>query len=106
MSDVYEWRTFEVGERVRVRVSAECRYCLDPQYEQDYARALSEDGRVGTIVSVGHNGCCFSWDDPDPVHEAHRIWVKWAERRDGDDPELDGVGFDAHFAASELEPIS
>ncbi len=99
----------EVGQRVRVRISLECAYCLDPMFPKCYDRALSDDGRTGTVVTVGHGGCCLfdgEHDDLDPAHAAHTVWVKWDDRRDYDDPQIPGIDLDAHFAVAELEPIS
>lgn len=106
-------QTFRVGDRVRVRANLECTYCFDPRYKVCYERALADDGRTGTVYSVGHNAgasCCMYEDEPDPAHIAHHVWVKWDERRSHDEPEA-RVGdwvipFDAHFAPSELEPLS
>ena len=44
MSDVYEWRRFEIGERVRVRASAEC-----PIRRQD---ADEIDGATGVVAFI------------------------------------------------------
>lgn len=99
---------FEVGQRVRVRVSTECLYCCDPRFKACYERALADDGRTATVYSVGHGDCTcrFGDEEPDAAHMAHDIWVKWDYRRDYDEPVL-RVGdwecpFDAHFAAAEL----
>lgn len=95
------------GDRVRVRVSLECRYCLDPRFTACYERALADDGRTATVYDVGHAECIcqIEVDDGGPDHQGHDIWVAWDERREYDDPFLEGVPFDAHFAATELEPI-
>ena len=88
MSDVYEWRTFEVGERVLTRNRPECFYCRDA--------AHYDAGLHGTVTEVEPL-------DTDAIGEpgagAHRIWVAFDE----DVP--DGLG-EAPFAAAELEPIS
>jgi hypothetical protein len=105
--------TPKVGQRVRVRVSLECQYCLDPRFRQCYERALADDGRTATVYSVGHDECSCRYDGDDPPdagHVAHDVWVKWDDRRSYDDPVV-RVGdwecpFDAHFAAAELEPVS
>ncbi len=106
MSGFWEpWKP-KAGDLVRVRVSLECRYCLDPRFRQCYERALADDGRTATVYDVGHAECSCRYDDPpDAAHLAHDVWVTWDDRRSYDDPEIEGVGFDAHFAASELEPI-
>jgi hypothetical protein len=99
------------GDRVRVRVNAECLYCVDIRFPECYERALADDDRMATVSSVGHDDCSCRYVDepPDPAHMAHDVWVKWDERRPYDDP-VPRVGewecpFDAHFAACELEPL-
>lgn len=96
---------------MRVRVSAECLYCCDPRFKACYERALADDGRTGTVYSIGHDDCSCRFDDeaPDPAHLGHDVWVKWDERRAYDDPVV-RIGdwecpFDAHFAAIELDPL-
>lgn len=98
---------FKAGDHVRVKVSLECRYCLDPRYRQCYERALADDGRTATVCEVGHDWCSCRYDDepPDAAHLGHDVWVTWDERRSYDDPPLEGVPFDAHFAACELIPL-
>jgi hypothetical protein len=104
------WRP-KIGERVRVRVSAECQYCVDIRYPECARLALSQDGRTATVVEFGHSYCCrpLDLDQGDPAHRAHDIWVKWDERRPTDEqPWGDGwlPNIDAHYAPQELEPIS
>jgi hypothetical protein len=99
---------FKAGDRVRIKVSLECRYCLDPRFPKCYANALADDGRTATVYDVGHDDCSCRWDDDDPpdaAHLGHDVWVTWDERRSYDEPELEAVPFDAHFAASELVPL-
>lgn len=98
---------FKTGDRVRVRVNLECRYCLDPRFPKCYERALADDGRTATVYDVGHDECSCRFDDEPagPEHMGHTVWVTWGERRDYDDPVLEGVGFDAHFAPGELVPL-
>jgi hypothetical protein len=98
---------FQPGDRVRVRISLECRYCLDPRFQACYERALADDGRTATVYDVGHDECSCCYDDeaPSADHIGHDVWVKWDARRDYDGPELPGVPFDAHFAAAELIPL-
>jgi hypothetical protein len=100
--------TFQSGDRVQVRVSLECRYCLDPRFQRCYERALADDGRTATVYDVGHDWCSCRYDDetPDAAHLAHTVWVTWDDRRPYDDPEWTGVPFDAHFAPSELIPLT
>lgn len=101
--------TPKVGDRVRVRVNMECSYCLDPHFPKCYDMALSDDGRTGTVYDVGHDRCSCRWEDeedgPSEDHLGHDVWIKWDERRSYDEPVLEGIPFDAHFAASELEPL-
>lgn len=95
---------FQPGDRVRVRISLECDYCLDPKFQQCYERALADNGRTATVYDVDHDECSCRWDDePAGVdHLGHDVWVTWDERRTYDDPVIESVGFDAHFAPSEL----
>jgi hypothetical protein len=103
------WRP-QVGERVRIRVSAECPYCVDIRYPASMAEALANDGRAATVVEIGHTSkCCAPLDQRDPVHLAHEFWVKWEERLPHDDPPI-RLGdwecpFDQHFALTELVPM-
>lgn len=98
----------KAGDRVRVRVSLECLYCCDPRFQACYERALADDGRTATVYDVGHGecSCLFDEEPPSAAHVAHDVWVTWDERRPYDDAFLEGVPFDAHFAAIELEPVS
>ena len=112
MNGMYEPWVPQVGQRVRVRVSAECLYCCDPRFVACYEQAIANDGREATVYSVGHAvtcSCQMNGEPPDPAHLAHDIWVKWDERRAYDDPvvRIDDweCPFDAHFAAVELEPV-
>ena len=99
--------TPKTGDRVRVRINLECQYCLDPRFTACYERALADDGRAATVYDVGHDECAcrFEDDPPGADHLGHTVWVKWDERREYDDPVLDGVEFDAHFAVAELELV-
>lgn len=111
--------TFRVGDRVRIRVDHECTYCVDPQYAQCYADALTNDGRTAVVVIVDPDtphdptGCFCNSFQPDADGEestaarhAHRWWVMYDERMPHDEPRYEGVDFDQHFAATELELIS
>ena len=106
-TDVWAPIAFQPGQRVRVRVSAECRYCIDPRFPECSAQALANDGRVATIYKIGHDWY-FSRGGEDLLDAedmAHDIWVTWEERRPYDDPIMEGIPFDTHFAASELIPL-
>lgn len=76
-------REFKVGDRVRVRLSAECDYCQEPK----------EDGLTGTVFGVSG-----ARDFVHPENRTHPYWVR-----------LDAVvnmSSISHFAASELEPVT
>lgn len=108
MSDIWAPWQPKAGDRVRVRVSLECLYCLDPRFRQCYENALADDGRTGTVYDVGHDGCGCRYDIPDDppsaAHMAHSVWVKFDDQRPYDD--MGDFPFDAHFAIAELEPLT
>ena len=64
MSDVYEWRRFEPGDRVRVRLSPECQskfVVTHPTTGERLHRGLfgherAEDGAVGKVIDVNRSG--------------------------------------------------
>ena len=97
MSDFYEPWTPEVGQRVRVRISAECQVRPDPGSGADRSGVIGhvewEDGLTGVVM-------------PHPVGEAmaaqgHRYMVKWDQERILDDERFNA----SPYAAIELEPI-
>jgi len=96
----------QIGERVRVRVNAECQYCTDTSDPKERARVMAQDGREGVVVKLGHDRfCCAVLDERDPLQEAHlthTVWVLFDEERP-EDERTEGDPFDAHFAPQELE---
>lgn len=108
------WRPWEPrpGDHVRVHVSGECGYCLDPRYPAGHEAVLANDGRTGTVYEVGHEVCGRVCGEADGEgHLAHEVWIKWDAPRWYDDrcgvgmwmdPALSGLPFDDHFAIAEL----
>lgn len=94
MNDIYEWRRFEIGERVRVRVTSEC---ARPNHPDSWANDLGVTkghlptchGMTGVIHHIDqrtdHHPYVVTFDPPYP----------WAEPFSAD-----------RFAAIELEPVS
>ena len=115
---VHEWRRFRMGERVRVRLSGECRtevvyVCMRCEDDCDHdterrGHDPAEDGAVGRIDSVP-NDQPF---DPesilgrailrDPGFWAHEYAVEFDApvHPAGADPQMC-----IHYAANELEPL-
>jgi hypothetical protein len=90
-----EWRRFDVGERVRVRLSRECPWFSDQAFT-DHTEAV--DGAVGSICLVA---------DAATFADGHRFFVNfeqpwpamvfYGERR---------PGASGSYAAAELEPVA
>jgi len=91
----WEPRRFEVGQRVRVRLSPECRHqrIWLPSGLRLPGHAPEEDGQTGTVLmAIGF----------DPQSDSHTIPVgfdTWFAVAPG------LVVRDAYFAAAELEPL-
>lgn len=77
-SDVYEWRAFQVGDRVRTSTNGECLV--------NYHHVMANGGKVGTIIEVATTA---------PFGHRFRVWF--------DEPELGWLA--SGFAAAELEPL-
>jgi hypothetical protein len=78
--------TPEVGQRVRLRMTTECRYCRPD--------VLTLDGQPGVVEDIGHGPAPTT----DPDWQSHRYWVRLDDRR------LGTVGL-THQAAAELIPM-
>lgn len=84
-----------IGERVRVRLSGECRhqwgegYC-DPDGHFDF-----EDGLTGTVISP----------DGRPHHAGHPIWVGWDTAHRVSLPQGNLLLMGCPYALAELEPV-
>lgn len=79
---------WKVGDRVRVKLSAECEYCVED-------REYNLDGITGTIYEIGPK--FPNYDDGNST--THIIWV------DFDEP-VEGYGPLAHYTPTELVAIT
>ena len=86
MNDVWEPFVWAIGQRVRVRLSAECAF----RYRKGYGHAPGMDGRVGVV----EEHLCA--DQHDPAHRVYVVFTPWV---------MDESLYVSHcFAAAELEP--
>ena len=105
----------QVGDRVRVRVNAECQFCMEREFVEI---VLANDGRTGTIKDIGQGIWLLPeyldadgepLDPWDRAYFAHDIWVVWDEPREYDDPPLLlgdwPCSADENFLPQELEPV-
>jgi len=111
---------FKVGDHVRIRINCECDYCVDPRFPKCVSDSLANDGRTARVTIVDPrephdpDGCWCNYYYADDVSDdsrwayqrhMHRYWVFYDEVMPHDDPRVEGVDIDAHWAATELELI-
>lgn len=98
MSDVYEWRTFEVGERVRVRLSPECNASWEP-VTAFRGHPVELDGQSGVIDPE------LLDEVPAETQASHRYAVAFDSAVFVDDGMRRGWVVGGFFAAAELQPL-
>jgi hypothetical protein len=94
MSTVYEPWSPKVGDRVRVRLSGECRWDRDGAAEDDPSHDAILDGQLGTVVEI----------DRPAWHRGHDYFVALDVCPCGE-PREEGEPCCEWFAAVELEPL-
>jgi hypothetical protein len=88
---------FDIGDRVRIRVSAECAVLGETTSQQDTLDVAGHpawmDGLTGTVIGID--------DAPELSVQRHPYLVRWDVGR-----VIDGLYFRrSHYAASELEAL-
>ena len=95
-------REFKVGDRVRIRISAECRVKArdnSPSAALGHLRGHApwEDGKTGTVIPIP------AYVDDNGAHQGHPYLVKWDQGLDLHDG-LGPVNGD-FYASVELIPL-